>query len=129
MKKEIVTFEIAKLAKDKGFNNVPCCYYYVIGFSTIKENKELKFFERKDEFGDVIGKHEVKSIGPGQPHLALAPTYHQLIEWVFEKKFMTPKLQHIYSEFEWLEMWYDVLKDCPLKFEYKGRVRETWQGR
>ena len=50
-------------------------------------------------------------------------TYHQLIEWVFSElneNIIENNIQH-------LEFWYNLLKDCPLAYEFKGRVLEWFR--
>lgn len=73
MKDQLVTFETAKLAKEKGLiQNLECNHTYCIGFNSVKEDKSI-MPERK--------RTSVK----GQFHLALAPTQSLLQKWLREK--------------------------------------------
>lgn len=71
MKEQLINFETAKLAKEKGFDNVMCSIVYCIGYLSIKENREFRGSRRS-----TVGK---------QYHLALAPTQSLLQKWLRDK--------------------------------------------
>ena len=72
MKEELVSFETAKLLKEKGFDEVWCNHIYCIGYNTIPEDNELL---------ECDWRNNVK----GQFHLALAPTQSLAQKWLREK--------------------------------------------
>ena len=73
MIEELITFETAKLAKEKGLiEGIPVNNTYTIGFKSIKP---------KNKLNDFLPRNSVK----GQPHLALAPTQTLLQRWLREK--------------------------------------------
>lgn len=72
MKEELVSFETAKLLKEKGFDKVWCNYMYCIGYNTISEDNELL---------ECDWRNNVK----GQFHLALAPAQSLAQKWLREK--------------------------------------------
>ncbi len=80
MEDTIITFETAKLAKEKGFNS-PCPYYYCIGYKSIDSNPILK--QHRNPMEDMKFLQPLK-IGKGQPHLASAPTQSLLQKWLRE---------------------------------------------
>jgi len=49
-------------------------------------------------------------------------SYHQLIDWLFKCKFLIE-----FNRLKELEFWYNLLKDCPLKYEFKGRLLEWFR--
>jgi hypothetical protein len=72
MKEQLITFQTAKLAKEKGFDEVWCDYTYCIDYNTVPEDKEIIKCDRRDN---------VK----GQFHLALAPTQSLMQKWLRDK--------------------------------------------
>jgi hypothetical protein len=72
MKEQIVSFETAKLAKEKGFDKVWCNNIYCVGFNDLPEDKE-------------IIECDLRNNVDGQFHLALAPTQSLLQRWLREK--------------------------------------------
>lgn len=72
MKEELVSFETAKLLKEKGFDEVWCNHIYCIGYNTIPEDNGLL---------ECDWRNNVK----GQFHLALAPTQSLAQKWLREK--------------------------------------------
>jgi hypothetical protein len=103
---DIVTFEIAKLAKEQGLKQGELAHYYSI---------------------EGTLEHEEMSIAI---NYCDAPTYHQLIDWIFEQNNkvdcfvfveQAPK-KEIEIQRGWLKIWYDTLKNCPLKGEFKDRL-------
>ena len=108
---DLVTFEIAKLAKEQGLKQNKLAHYYSI---------------------EGTLEHEEMSIAI---NYCDAPTYHQLIDWIFEQNNkvdcsvfveQAPK-KEIEIQRGWLKIWYDTLKDCPLKGEFKGRLMEWFR--
>lgn len=141
MNNEIITFKLAKIVKDRGFkNNVKLVY-------DIDYPKEPVI-----EIGNIIGDAEL-----------YAPTYYQLINWIFE--WANTIECDLKDNVEWLSFWYNILinpmycphcnngdlelvdnhyqctncnstfnihdktwiKDCPLKYEFKGRLLEWFR--
>jgi len=100
LNKEIITFKLAKIAKEKGFNNDTNDYYDI--------NHILK--KRYELFKDNVNID-------GYKHNSYipAPTYYRLIDWIFSQ-LPNPNLpdyditQRI-SDASWLETWYILLKD------------------
>ncbi len=113
---ETVTFEIAKIAKENGFNE-ECTHYgdnegRIDTFEYYESNRT-----NTEDLNDIRGDSENK--------ICTVPTYHQLIDWVFnvnEDGIPTTKQQ-----LDRLELWYNLLKDCPLKNEFKGRLIEWFR--
>ena len=71
-----ILLETAKLAKEKGFNE-PSTHFYVVNFSSFKEDGKLKKWGEDNFF-------QVQRLSKGQPHLALAPTQSELQKWIRE---------------------------------------------
>ena len=72
MNDRLVSLEVAKLLKEKGFDEVWCNHIYCIGYNTIPEDNELL---------ECDWRNNVK----GQFHLALAPTQSLAQKWLREK--------------------------------------------
>lgn len=113
----IITFELAKILKEKGFDVKTPNYY--------TEDGELIY----DEF------YEEEYLCDESPIYFNAPTYHQLINWVFNSlgdltKSLKGSLAYpvlFNKNIEWLEYWYNQLKNCPLRYEFKGRLLEWFR--
>lgn len=73
MKDQLITFDTAKLAKEKGLDNIQCDHVYCIGFNSIKEDR------------NIINEKRYRTTVHGQFHLALAPTQSLLQKWLREK--------------------------------------------
>ena len=71
MKEQIISFETAKLAKEKGLNKVWCNNVYCIGYNDIPKIKEITVCDWRDNVDY-------------QFHLALAPTQSLLQKWLRE---------------------------------------------
>jgi hypothetical protein len=84
IKPTYVTFEQAKLLKEKGFNE-PCTHLYCIGYNSVKEDTELRPNKVINDHGQQIGIR-YRKVNNDQPHLALAPEQHQVIEWLRVEK-------------------------------------------
>lgn len=82
MENQLINFETAKLAKEKGFNE-KCVSYYVLNYSTFKATKEVKNFSTPIEDNKNI--LQLQNLSVGQPHLALAPTQSLLQKWLRDK--------------------------------------------
>lgn len=78
MKEQRITFETAKLAKEKGFKEYTF-YRYVLGYNSIKEDKELKPWFKEDSM------YLLRGVDNSQPHLCVAPTQSLLQKWLREK--------------------------------------------
>ena len=102
LKKEITSYELAEIAREKGFKTV-CENQYT-------NNKFLS----KNYVNDTK-----------KPWLN-APSYSQLIDWIFKYNLdFSEEVEEgtkVWGMLEWLEFWYELLKDCPLKYEFKGRL-------
>lgn len=86
MEETLVSFEVAKLLKENGFNE-SCPYYYVQEFGNSEYLKNLHgtIIECKttNEHGDVIGYYKRKN-SSGQPHIIIAPTQSLAQKWIRE---------------------------------------------
>ena len=120
-----VTYELAKLAEEKGLKNVfkkgwifirhKGSEYEAPYWSTVEPNRNDK------EISDI----------QRDPNI----TYPQLIDWVFNDAVSIIALytsddsskEYLKTFNEWLEFWYNLLKDCPLKYEFKGRLLEWFR--
>ena len=89
MKEELVSFETAKLLKEKGFDEVWCNHIYCIGYNTIPEDNELL---------ECDWRNNVK----GQFHLALAPTQSLAQKWLREKHSIHVELYRNASGWGWI---------------------------
>ena len=109
--KEYVTFGIAKIAQKKGFIKGSNWIYVK---NSLTDNENAFYINGLDE--DIIE----------------APTWHQLIDWVFitepnNKGVITTKIGNTRIAIERLEFWYNHLKDCPLSHEFNGRLLEWFR--
>jgi len=73
-----VTFEQAKLLKEKGFN-VPCVALYCIGYLSMLEDKSIRMNQVFDDSNNPIGIKQ-RTVGKGQPHLALKETIYPFFD-------------------------------------------------
>ena len=89
MKEELVSFETAKLLKEKGFDEVWCNHIYCIGYNTIPEDNELL---------ECDWRNNVK----GQFHLALAPTQSLAQKWLREKHNIHVEIYRNASGWGWI---------------------------
>jgi hypothetical protein len=77
-----VSFEIAKLLKEKGFDE-PCSHYYILDFKNFIADGVLYKCglpdgeEHTNTFQFVRRKN--------QPHIANAPTIAEVVMWLYEK--------------------------------------------
>lgn len=92
MKEELVTFETAKLAKQKGFKGF-CNHYTCVGYGSIKEDKSIK------NYGTPASTYFVENIDR-QFHLALVPTQSLLHRWLREKHNLSVEVT-IDNEYKW----------------------------
>jgi hypothetical protein len=85
MKEELVAFDTAVLAKEKGFDEL-CDHYFVHKFGNSFERLHGQLFARevKNEDDCVIGFRKHKN-SKGQPHIIIAPTQSLLQRWLREK--------------------------------------------
>lgn len=72
MQESIISFETAKLAKEKGLYELSVNYVYCVGYLTMKASNKLI---------ESIGRKNINN----QFHLALAPTQSLLQKWLREK--------------------------------------------
>lgn len=89
---EYVSLEIAKIAKEKRFNT-PCLYSYSKEGVLIPPDEELNKFTNKRLSDDDIS----------------APTYQQLIEWIFEPCIYNENELGYKEQMKYLEFWYNTL--------------------
>ena len=98
MKEQRISFETAKLAKEKGFNE-KSNHLYCIGYASLKEDKQLKTNYVYDDNGTIMGT-TLRTVDKSQPHLALAPTQSLLQKWLREKHglqiFLIPTVKESY---------------------------------
>lgn len=73
MQEELISFDTAKLAKEKGLiSGLKCTHIYCIGYNVIPEDKTL------------LSHDYIRSSVENQFHLALAPTQSLLQKWLRE---------------------------------------------
>lgn len=73
MKEQLISFETAKLAKEKGLTSgLKCNHIYCIGYDIIPEDKTL------------LSHDYIRDSVENQLHLALAPTQSLLQKWLRE---------------------------------------------
>ncbi len=74
---KLVSFNVAKLAKQKGVN-LPCSHFYVLQFSSFKENR------MPQKFNKDLSENQLQfvTISKTQPHLAGAMTQSKLAQWL-----------------------------------------------
>lgn len=89
MKDELVSFEVAKLAKEKGFNE-KCSHYYIHKFGNSeylkRDHGKLKFFTGSLDENDMKNYMCFRNSSKGQPHIIIAPTQSLLQKWLRELK-------------------------------------------
>lgn len=95
MKHLFIPYELAVIAKEKGFDE-PCIMFYE------KNNDELKFGINDDYWGDysVFIKWNSKNKKPWKPfcEVIAAPLYQQIIDWFYDKKIV---INLIHTEFNY----------------------------
>ena len=82
MKKELISFKTAKLAKEVGFDE-KCSHYYVLDFQSFKADGVLHKTGLPNDWDNSNILQFVKRTN--QPHLAPAPTQSLLQRWLREK--------------------------------------------
>lgn len=80
MREELVSFKVAKLAKEKGFNE-KSQYYYVLDFGSFQRITTPLKFKTPLENENI---YQSCKLAGSQPHLALAPTQSLLQKWLRE---------------------------------------------
>jgi len=131
MNTEIVTYELAKIAKEKGFN-AKCDYYWQYAKLNKKERSDKKYMsEIIDEPALTLGLNKTDNTHwdrvSGFRHIYMsAPSYHQLIDWVFNGSISFSNRHNVlnFTQSTWLEFWHTIFKNCPLKYEFTGRLAE-----
>lgn len=127
MEKEItetlVSFKVAKLAKEKGFNE-KSQYYYILDFGSFQRNTTALKFNTSLENENI---YQSIRLSGSQHHLALAPTQNLFQKWLRE-------VHHIIVEPRFIggltkaTAWYDVIvysvlleneDKRPLELKYK----------
>ena len=82
MKEELISFETAKLAKEKGFDEMVYAYYtQSINNSFKKIHGKLKLFTTFEDNEALKLRKNLR----GQPHIVLAPTQSLLQKWLREE--------------------------------------------
>ena len=135
---EIVIAKIAKIAKKKGYNE-NCNAIYSFKELT-KEGKNMcihgaALHGNTNLAGEINWDSDPIDWNPNEIYYISAPTYHQLINWIFTFKGVLAtnagdnyqdeqEIANIEQTAIWLELWYNHLKDCPLAYEFKGRLLE-----
>jgi hypothetical protein len=77
-----ITFEIAKLLKDKGFDE-KCSHYYIDNFQNFKHDGKLYKTGLPNDWDNDNILQFVKRTN--QPHLCNAPTVAEVLMWLYEK--------------------------------------------
>lgn len=94
---ELVEYEIARIIKEKGFNE-RCTHFYILNFSNFKPN----FTPIKNGLPDCCNSENILqsvSRGKGQPHLAGAPTQSQLQTWLRNKFGINIQIEPSYNNY------------------------------
>lgn len=103
-----------KKAKEKGFDE-ECNHVLDEG-----EVNQLLYYQ--GDGSGVLTNSDVNNTSTGDEYECTIPTYHQLIDWVFDSVKLLDVDEPVDCPIEWLEFWYNLLKDCPLKYEFTGRL-------
>jgi len=76
-----ITFELAKLLKEKGFNE-KCSHYYIDNFMNFKHDNRLY----KTALPSSIENENILQFveRSKQPHLCTAPTISQVLDWFYK---------------------------------------------
>ena len=111
MEDQIIFYETAVLAKEKGFDNIQCSTCYCVGFKTIKKNKEFRGIARK-----TVGK---------QHHLALAPTQSLLATWIREKHNIGIAIISHFNKFQNYIVY--NINSCDIMFNVKPNFIGTYE--
>ena len=80
MREKLVSFKVAKLAKEKGLNE-KSQYYYVFDFGSFQRTTTPLKFKTPLENENI---YQSCKLAGSQPHLALAPTQSLLQKWLRE---------------------------------------------
>lgn len=81
MQETLISFETAKLAKEKGFDE-PCAYYSILDFQNFKADGKIYQARLGDgSYGDNVLQFVKRT---NQPHLAGASTQSLLQKWLRE---------------------------------------------
>jgi len=77
-----VSFELAKLLKEKGFDE-KCSHYYINDFQNFKHDGKLYKTSLPNDWDNENIFQYVKRTN--QPHLCNAPTIAEVVMWLYEK--------------------------------------------
>lgn len=94
----LVKYDVAKLAKEKGFNE-KCSHYFILPYKMFKPD----FIAHKWNKDLSENQFQFVTVGRSQPHLAGAPTQTQLAKWLREEHgiFVYPYLFMYPNDFEY----------------------------
>lgn len=128
MNKE-VSFELAKLLKEKGFDE-KCSHYYINDFQNFKHDGKLYKTSLPNDWDNKNIFQYVKRTS--QPHLCNAPTIAEVVMWCYEKHGIWIYIKQGYK-WEWYietvanhpELkYYDGLEDSPTE-AYEAAIKHT----
>ena len=123
-----VKFEIAKLLKEKEYNE-PCYDYYVTEFNGqfIKHNGELRKNVILDDLKEACGEKK-RTNYKSQPHLIIAPTIAEVVMWLYEKhEIWVEASLNQFSKPRYLQWMYSIIfiKDCTYSHSPKSYKSPT----
>jgi len=113
---ERITNKIAKIAANKGMKNVFTKWWIGTIYQETGEERQIMTTSK-----EIVDK---EATNVEQQTLI---TYHQLINWVFKSLELLDNEEPVYCPITWIKEWYNLLKDCPLKYEFKGRLLEWFK--
>ena len=115
MREELIQFETAKLAKEKGFNE-KSQYYYVLDFSSFQRTTTPLKFSTPLENENI---YQSCKLSGSQPHLALAPSQSLLQKWLREVHNFHVEVQPQRGEIlKWDYLIFDLKRKILLKLSF-----------
>lgn len=114
MEEKLISFDTAKLAKEKGFDEVWCNYMYCIGYNTMEPDYDVI---------ECDWRNNVK----GQFHLALAPTQSLLQKWLREKHNIHVTIHNIDSRILNGEYMFIINYDFIMSFDKNLKPKQLFE--
>lgn len=113
--KEIIPYELALDAKVRGFNE-KSHFHYSYRSLTDKELDSGDYIEEALlSVSELLTDNAHWQLQCANGHIkASAPSYQQLIYWIFDKK----KKDSVKTQAKWFEFWYNQLRSCSLSGQF-----------